>query len=696
MLEHDSPDGALNGDLITDSTPVRLRHFVTGEFARLPGNGKHIKILAALEDENSDRCFKNGSHVKLFTDKGFLGALSHDSSTIICKPEFDFNDTVTVRKVDAIGKGSAMKILGLKLLLKKIIAQDGQNGLKLTMNNHDTIIQAIKESAKLLSNRSDLAEDFLAFGITEIIEMLFDIAQLYSSSKNDARETTLCLDAVCKLLNRLSRWKSFACFEKRTSDLISTLIGDDLKIAEQLDDNEDQDIPVPDHAKSVVSPINSLLAGSPYLLSGISKEQVIKLVGMYERPHSVKERTSKYNGDRADLKKREIAKVLCSLCRVRGKTIPSNQKIISEQLFKEKTRSPALLKHVVKDNDIFYEGKSLKEITSDSNLYADLLSQLRLYECLLFGRMTNNETIKEKIVTQHNMFTLAECVYVIRSSEVDSDVKGWYIQILIAAYVDTGFAETQIIPHMLTFQYEENIYNRATLRSGSNERPPDKEADLFQKLLQELESFLRRNATCTVNDPDSRRRNMYRYHMMRLLEYMFRAGRINFENVSRFITPLVSFLDGTNDMYSGKSPNSKNERTFQEIFRFKALEVNLPVFDIKKRALRVLYYAYEQALFDYWTQVMKEVYSTVKSYDKDRATWLGQISSFLGKLDLETSFPEVIVEAFENPDFDVTSKDFVDSRNTVKGLLMSQYKSIELFSHMDEVVSVLKLTSAVS
>ncbi|KAL5265499.1 hypothetical protein ACHWQZ_G006275 [Mnemiopsis leidyi] len=689
VLEHDSPDGGLNGDLITDSTPVRLRHFVTGEFARLPGNGKYIKILAALEDENTDRCFKNGSHVKLATDKGFLGALNHDSTTIICKEEFDFNDTMTVRKVDSVGKCSAMKILGLKLLLKKIIALDGQNGLKLSTNNHGTIIQAIKESAELLSKRSDLAEDFLASGITEIVEMLFDIAQLYSNAKNDAGELTLCLNAVCKLLNQLSRWKSFACFEKRTSDLISTLIGDDLKIAEQLEYVEDQDVPGSDQTKTVVSPLNSLLAGSPYLLSGISKKQIMKLVGLYERPQSVKERTSDNNGDRADLKKREIAKVLCSLCRVRGKTIPLNQKIISEQLFKDETRSPALLKHVVKDNEIYYEGKSLKEITSDSNLYADLLSQLRLYECLLFGRKANKETIKEKIVSQHNMFTLAECVYVIRSSAVDSNVKGWYIQILIAAYVDTGYAETKIIPHMLTFQYEENIHNRANLRSGSNQRPPDKEADLFQKLLQELENFLRRNATCTVNDPDSRRGNMYRYHMMRLLEYMFRAGKINFQNVSKFITPLISFLDGTNDMYSGKSPNSKNERTFQEIFRFKALEVNLPVFDIKKRALRVLYYSYEQALFDYWTQVMLEVYSTVKSYDKNKETWLSQISNFLGKLDMETSFHEVIVEAFENPEFDVTSKDFVHARNTVKGLLLSQYKSIELFSHMDEVVRVL-------
>jgi hypothetical protein len=398
----------------------------------------------------------------------------------------------------------------------------------------------------------------------------------------------------------------------------------------------------------------------------------VKLVGAFER-----------TSDR--LKKREMAKVMCSLCRIRGKTVPVNQTIIADLLFKQGTRSPALLKHIVKNNEIFFEGTAITIISPNTELYEDLLSQLQLYECLLFGRLVNND-IKEKLVTQHNMFTLAECVHVIKNEAVDSNIKSWYIQILIAAYVDTGFADTKIIPHMLTFQYEENIENRASL-CGSSGKPPDKTDGLYQKLLKELENFLRRNATCTVNDDDSRRNNGYRYHMIRLLEYMFRAGRINYENDSRFIVPLIVFLDGTNDMYSGKSPNSKNERTFQEIFRFKPLEVNQPVFDIKKRALRALFYAYEQALFDYWTHVMKEVYSTVKYYHENRETWLSQIGNFLGQFDLQLSFHEVIVKAFEDPDFDVTSKKQAEARDTVKRLLLDEYKQIELFSHMDEVVS---------
>ena len=680
VLEHDTTDGAFRGDVITDGTPVRLRHFVTGEYAKLPGNGAHIRVQAALESGGkTDQVYKTGAHVKLATDKGYIGLGSSDTAAVVSKLEFNFNDTVTLRKVETAGRTSAMRILGLKLLLSTISTKD-KHDFKVTVANYKIIIMALNDSEQLLGTRKETAEDFISFGIVDI---LFELAKLYSTSKVKINEVILCLDAICTLLNKISRVKPFVCFDKRTSELLSLLIVDDLKIGIKCHDSDDSDqgdviqdgdqgdMIQTDLTPTVVSPLNSLLSNCPFLLSSIFEERVVKLVAAFEN-----------TSDR--VKKRELAKIMCSLCRIRGKTVPVNQKIISDLLFKNNSRSGALLKHIIKDNDIFYEGTSLTEIKPNSDLYDCLLSQLQLYESLLYGRVVNSQ-IKDKLVDQHNMFTLAECVKVMKNKQVDENVRGWYIQIMIAAYIDTGFTDTKIIPQMLTFQYDENIVNRGT------GKPPDKTEDLYQSVLKELESFLTRNAKCTVNDHDSRRKNMYRYHMMRLLEYMFRARRINYENANMFIVPLIAFLDGTNDRYEDKktvTSNPENEKSFRKIFRFKPLEINQQLFDIKKRALRVLYYAYESALFDYWTYVMKEVYSTVKYYHKNEKAWLDQIGNFLGKFDMHLSFHEVIIKASDpTRKFDVTSKEEVDARNTLKQMLMDEYKKIELFSQMDEVVS---------
>ena len=40
------------------------------------------------------------------------------------------------------------------------------------------------------------------------------------------------------------------------------------------------------------------------------------------------------------------------------------------------------------------------------------------------------------------------------SKSVSWQIKSWYIKILIAAHIDTGTTETDVIPSMLTFQYQ--------------------------------------------------------------------------------------------------------------------------------------------------------------------------------------------------------------------------------------------------
>lgn len=680
ILEHDTTDGVFSGELVTDETPVQLRHFLTGEYAQLPGNAKKVIIKPALEATDDDEVvwFKSGAHVQLTTDKGYIGSV--DDRRVVLKPEFNFNDTITLRKVDNAGKTDAIKVLGLKLVLSRILRKDSDyNNFSMTKNNHRTICDAMDDIGCLLETRKQISEDFISFGI---VDMLFELSKLYLNAKIKTIGIVFSLDAVCKLLNTMSQMKSFvARYDDKTSELINTLVGDGqllVAIRQPGDDRDDEQDSSLGEKTAVVSPLNSFLYRSPYLLATIAKEVVKKLVGAFE--HST---------DR--MQKREIAKILCSLCRIRGKTVPTNQKIIAELLFKDGTRSPALLKHAIKDSAIFYDDIPITEISSTSDIYEDLLSQLQLYECLLFGKRLDCvcETQK-KFVSTYNMYTLEECTKVITDQKVDSNIKGWYVQILIATHVDTGFADTKLIPCMLTFTYEENIGNRANICAGGG-APPVKSEKYYQLLLTELEQFLRRNKTCTVNDHDSSRSNMYRYHMVRLLEYMFRAGKINYKNERRFITPLIDFLNGTSDMYSGKSAggldNEKNEKTFQEIFRFKTLEVNQPVFDIKKRALRALYYAYEHALFSYWTQVMNEVYSNVKYYHENKEEWLSKIGNFLGKFDFKVSFHEVIVQVFEDPNFDMSSKKSYEAKKTIKSFLLEKFDGIELFNQMEFVVS---------
>ena len=62
-----------------------------------------------------------------------------------------------------------------------------------------------------------------------------------------------------------------------------------------------------------------------------------------------------------------------------------------------------------------------------------------------------------QIVNDNNMFKLAECVFVLLKGieKIDQAIMSWYIRILIAAHIDTGFTDTATIPSMLTFQYEQ-------------------------------------------------------------------------------------------------------------------------------------------------------------------------------------------------------------------------------------------------
>ena len=677
IIEHDSDDGTFNNDVIKPSSIVRLRSFVSGELVRIsPEEGDfsdymRINIDSALEVRNgrdSEATFNTGAHVKLKTNQGFVGGI--EEGYVSCGTHFSFTNTITLREVDINWRRFGARILGFKMLVEKIITTDTTT-VHLSLNNHKAIISAINDALDLLVSHPESAQNLVQLGVAS---NLLKLAKIYIAFFDMEFRISLCLDGICRLLNHLTNAIDLNQFEKEFLEVISFLINGRLAYCSDIEktgssnDEESEGEEYDVKEEKVLSPLKSLLENSLYLLSIIPYEFVQRLVKRFDNCL-----------DKGH--KNETSKILCCLCRVRGRAFSFNQATIFDSIFGGNISSSSFFKHSIKNDswEAYYENIPVSSINPKSQMYLELLSQLELYTSLLLGRHKNHK-IRDKLIDQNGMFTLGECVYVLKNKDVDTRIKSLYIQILIAAHIDSGPSENPIIAQMLTFQYGE-----VARKVHDNSEPPNETQLLYKNILHEVQTFLQENVCHNDTDPE------HSYQMIRLLEYLFKCGYINQGNECLFIAPLIGFLEGSNTRSSRLMSIFESKQSFKNTVRFESGEINHCVFEIKGRAMKALYRAFEGALFDYWTRTVTEIYSTVRNYDQNKDKWLSKIVDFLGMADMRLSLHEVIINIFEDPIHDILSPKEKSSRQTLKAFLTENYNSTELFSRVNELVSVYSL-----
>ena len=675
IIEHEMADGYFNGEDMKFSSDIRIRNFMSGEFAKISqlnegDDFEHVKfnIEHALEFGNDckpvEETFKYGAQIKLKTNNGFIG-VDEEKGALCYKPNFKYTDTVNIRAVSVSGKRFGARVLGLRLLFQKILAIGAVN-INVKLKNYQSVLAAFRNATDLIGSQPSSAQNIFESGI---LINLIQLAKIYITCDDKNYRIMTCLDAVCGLLNQLTRTLYLKEFKKEFLELISLLIDDgflihaksDKSISYSDDESEDEER---FEVKKVLSPLRSLINESLYLLSIIPKEFIKRLIIMLDNFSD-------------EWHKKEVFKVLCCLCKTHQHALSQNQEIIFECMFSSQRKSTSLFKiqFLVGSGDVIIDDIPLSTIDKTSNVYHELLSQLEMYESLLNKRHRNHR-VRDKLVDQHGMFTLKECVSVIISKKIDYSIRSWYIQILIAIYIDAGSSDTSIVSQMLTFQYEE-IVIKNKYSTKDNSQPPHETQLLYQNLLLEIETFLRTNISSSTDYQEDSPQNMLFYQMMRLLEHLFRAGFIDKENECKFIPHVIALLD-----------ENRDQRTCDSIFRIKPCETNKLAFRIKLHAIRALYHAFEKSLFYYWTSIVKEIYSSVKNYNRNKDAWLSQVTDFLGMSDVGLNIHQVIVRMSEDPSYDILSSAERKSRTTLMECLTENYNRIDLFSRVDDLVSV--------
>ena len=477
-----------------------------------------------------------------------------------------------------------------------------------------------------------------------ILENLFEIAFRLEDSL-EANKHVASFSQVCLQINRLYRNFRAQQLDSSIQKLIFKLV---------CRDNKTILIAHTDSKGGLISPLQDLIYNNMRFISKVTPDNIDAILDIFGALRDAPE------------ERRACMEVLRALCICNDKNLTDNQKFITERLFsKDEKYTLKTLKHEIRpDNEVYFASIKLKDIDSHHELQCDVITDLALYEALLSGTPNNKREAYAALVQTRKMFTLNECVKVITEyDQVDREIVGWYVSILISTYLDDGLEHSMIIPNMLSYQYSDDGFTEDERKHRLEKVENDDydqslkttpEQQVLAKLSRFLIRYLKDNTSSVAKDMD--KANIFKYHMMRLVQYLLRTRKAY--NNAAFFQPLLEVIDGSNDTFY-PSDNMESTEAYRKYYRFHDINnVNEQTFRIKERALMALYHILESDLYEFWERVMKHIYITIYNYDSNKDNWLEKIVGFLGPTSLMGTTYQIMVDIFNtcSPDNNAVTK----------------------------------------